>query len=429
MSQPNGEGGARTFRGASLEELLPQIREELGPDALITRQRDGIVGGFGGFFGKKTVEVEAQPAGSPLSPQSATLSQPSRLDLYDTSEAEAETARPTTNRLLDELYRQASPFAERLTEAEQAVEESPEDFTRFEAPIFAEPETPILAKPEAPIFAEPEPEPEREPEAAPQVSRPAPSAPLADALALRAALLASGVPSALASTVLDEAELHMQPFDRLEPLSAHVRRALADRIKVKHGWTTARRTIAVVGPQGAGRTLAAVKLCRAYADGSGQSVAALSTEQARKALRLGTLAEQAGVDFEIADGPEAIAHVRRTLSKHRLVVADLPPVEAGDAASLDRVAKLLEALRPNETHLAVPASMSADSVRVLLLDLMARTKVHRLLVTHADHERGGGPVGASLASRVPVSYVSDGALPLSGIHPAQPDELAGMVLQ
>ena len=104
---------------------------------MITRQREGIVGGIGGFFGKKTVEVEARPAGSPLPPQSARPAQPPRLDLYDTSEAEAETARPsTTNRLLDELYRQASPFAERLTEAEQAVEESPEDFVRFEAPIF-----------------------------------------------------------------------------------------------------------------------------------------------------------------------------------------------------------------------------------------------------------------------------------------------------
>src|ERR1700750_1572119 len=100
MSQPNGEGGARTFRGASLEELLPQIREELGPDALITRQRDGVVGGIGGFFGQKTVEVEAVPAGATLPPPSAVpgAARAPRLDLYDTSEAEAEEARPTTNR-------------------------------------------------------------------------------------------------------------------------------------------------------------------------------------------------------------------------------------------------------------------------------------------------------------------------------------------
>src|SRR4051794_11562719 len=252
MSQPNGSNGdSRTFRGNSLEELLPQIREELGPDALITRQRDGIVGGIGGFFGKKTVEVEARPAGSVLPPPSAIPSQPARLDLYDTSEAEAEDARPTTNRLLDELYRQASPFAERLTEAEEAVEENPEEFVRFEAPVFGE--EPAAAVAEEPPVEELRIETPRV-EEPPPAPAPTPSAPLADALAPRSALMAPRAPTAIADSVLEAAERHMQPFARLEPLSAHVRRALADRIKVKHGWTTARRTIAVVGPQGAGRT-------------------------------------------------------------------------------------------------------------------------------------------------------------------------------
>ena len=37
-------------RAPSLEELLPTIREELGDDAVIIRQREGLVGGIGGFF-------------------------------------------------------------------------------------------------------------------------------------------------------------------------------------------------------------------------------------------------------------------------------------------------------------------------------------------------------------------------------------------
>src|SRR3954449_13607377 len=55
------EDGVKTFRGESLEELLPQIREELGPDAVILRQRDGLKGGVGGFFQKRCVEVDARP--------------------------------------------------------------------------------------------------------------------------------------------------------------------------------------------------------------------------------------------------------------------------------------------------------------------------------------------------------------------------------
>src|SRR4029079_3368350 len=58
------EPGLKTFRGQSLEELLPQIREELGADAVILRQRDGLKGGVGGFFQKRCVEVDAR-AGAP----------------------------------------------------------------------------------------------------------------------------------------------------------------------------------------------------------------------------------------------------------------------------------------------------------------------------------------------------------------------------
>src|SRR5215210_1036821 len=52
----------RTFRGHSLEEVLPQIKAELGPDAEIVRQREGLMGGVGGFFQRPCIEVEARPS-------------------------------------------------------------------------------------------------------------------------------------------------------------------------------------------------------------------------------------------------------------------------------------------------------------------------------------------------------------------------------
>ena len=55
-------GGVRTYRGRKLEDLIPQIRTELGPDAIILRQREGLMGGVGGFFAQKCVEVDAQAA-------------------------------------------------------------------------------------------------------------------------------------------------------------------------------------------------------------------------------------------------------------------------------------------------------------------------------------------------------------------------------
>jgi flagellar biosynthesis protein FlhF len=368
----------RTYRGASLEELLPRIREELGEDAVITRQREGVVGGVGGFFGKKMIEVEARGAGAPAAPAPAA-----RFDVYDEELAE-------DNPLLRELYRQAKPFAEHL-EAHMEIE------------------------------AEAEPEPEPEPE---------PVSTLTETESVRAALARAGVPSSIVEAVLAEIATHLRPFDQVEPLAEQARRALVRRIKVKHGWQTKRRTIALVGPQGAGRTLTAAKLCHAYASGTDLTVAALSMEPARQAMRLGTLTDLVAVGLEIADDPQTVPLVRRRLAKSRLVVADTPAVEAGDTRSIDRLGALLEALRPDETHLVVPASMTADATRLLLLDLRARTRVDRLLITHADEPgAGGGTVGASLAGRLPVSYVGDGRLPISGLHPAEPAELAALVLQ
>ena len=80
----------RTYRGGSLEELLPRILDELGPDAVITKQREGVLGGVGGFFGKRCVEVEvvvplgtAAPVPTPAAPPRSSMPQRAVIDAYD----------------------------------------------------------------------------------------------------------------------------------------------------------------------------------------------------------------------------------------------------------------------------------------------------------------------------------------------------------
>lgn len=53
-----------TYRGRSLEELVPKIREELGDDAVIVARRETTSGGVGGFFAKREIEVEVRPGES-----------------------------------------------------------------------------------------------------------------------------------------------------------------------------------------------------------------------------------------------------------------------------------------------------------------------------------------------------------------------------
>src|SRR3954471_6231267 len=65
----------KTFRGRSLEEVLPQIKADLGPDAEIVRQREGLTGGVGGFFQRACLEGEARPGEEPVATR--------RFDAYD----------------------------------------------------------------------------------------------------------------------------------------------------------------------------------------------------------------------------------------------------------------------------------------------------------------------------------------------------------
>lgn len=66
----------KTYRGASLAEVAPQIRAELGDSAMILRQREGVTGGIAGFFAKRCVEIDV----ALVLPPSATSG---RIDVSD----------------------------------------------------------------------------------------------------------------------------------------------------------------------------------------------------------------------------------------------------------------------------------------------------------------------------------------------------------
>src|SRR3954469_20579120 len=115
----------RTFRGRSLAELLPKIRAELGADAVITRQREGLQGGFAGFFQKQFVEVEAHAGG--------TARHGGTLDVYDDS-ADALPGDPATvegmaSPAIRALMQTASPFADQLQAAQDDLDFDSEPHT------------------------------------------------------------------------------------------------------------------------------------------------------------------------------------------------------------------------------------------------------------------------------------------------------------
>jgi flagellar biosynthesis GTPase FlhF len=115
-----------TYRGRSLEEVLPKIREELGPDAVIERQRTGLVGGVGGFFQREMIEVDAR---RPLPGEHGSLNVVAG-DNEDAAALRAATAPPPdpdrdeglSAPTMRRIAQQSEPFAELLADAEADAE-------------------------------------------------------------------------------------------------------------------------------------------------------------------------------------------------------------------------------------------------------------------------------------------------------------------
>ncbi|HET7170721.1 MAG TPA: hypothetical protein VFI18_03720 [Gaiellales bacterium] len=389
----------KTFRGKTLDEVLPQIRAELGDDAIILRRREGIVGGIGGFFGRRCVEVDA--IASPAA-ETRTVALPARsvFDAYDTSTEESadEAESPVIRTMLD----QAHPFAQALQAAE----------------LRAEPAAPAPA-----AFEDHEALEEFQAIEFPPVAGDG------DWEAAAAQAAAAGLPSAVVESLAREARRAMQPFAQSAGPLELLERALARQIKVEHGWKTRRRTIALVGAAGAGKTLTAAKLCHAYATGSTLAVRTLSLEPPADAYRLGALTEHLDIGVRVAQTPDTAARAAARMSGESLIVVDTPPVSAADPDGIADLAAMLEAVRPDETHMIVPAWADARATAELYEAVTAHLPVTRLTITRLDEVSSvAAAVGLSFTLKRPLAYVTDGRRAIGGLRPADPAELASLAL-
>ncbi len=120
--------GVRTYRGRTLGELLPQIRAELGPDAVILREREGLVGGIGGFFAQRYIEVDARRG------EGRTVV----IDAYERGDAQPPAApgeRPTPAGRRFET----AAFIDRLREASAALRDDDAVDVRANRPLSVRP--------------------------------------------------------------------------------------------------------------------------------------------------------------------------------------------------------------------------------------------------------------------------------------------------
>jgi flagellar biosynthesis protein FlhF len=401
------------FRGSTLEELIPQIRAELGADAVITRQRDGLKGGVAGFFQKQFVEVEAVPGDSPKAAPFTRARQEAAakrtIDVYDEEEPRPETAPAPRDEAMAEglqspairaMLEQAAPFAQQLQAAEKVFEPMPVEAAPGPVAAPAVAPQPLVVRNTRPGAAD----------------------------AIERGLVDAGITPAIAASVVTEAVSHLAPLSPRTPLRKLVREALSRRIAVQPSWPRKGRTVGFVGSGGSGKTLCSARLAAAYAQGSDLPVVCISLRPNDGGAALRSLLEPAGVPVHAAaTAAEARAHAAG-VREHALVVIDTPSVSPGDQAAIAQLARELDEISVYELHLALPATAGAAAAGELVAELEP-LGVSRVALTHADETRHvGAAVDLSLRTRIPFSFVGRGTQVPGGLEIADAQALAEQVV-
>ena len=450
----------RTYRGRSLEELLPKVRAELGPDAVIIRQREGLTGGIAGFFQRKLVEIEAAAPGeagalgagdagafgpggaAPLGPgvdvRDDSPAAPDFLGELTRAQAAASTTEPFVPLELGEVvdddawseWRDPAPAPAVGPFVTDQVTELPEPGRALAAwggPAAARIELatpPAAPVPAAPVALEP-----AVPEPAARLPVPARAAPLPErwpdeAAELRDALVARGVEAPLADEVIEETVTHLVPLRttaRLKPLLVS---ALARRIPVAPLGALTGRVVAFVGPGGAGKTNCTARLAGAYAAAQRTPVACVTLGARDGGAELALLLAATGVPLHPAAGGAEAADRIAPVREQSLVLVDTPSVSPRAKADLRALHGELRALGADDVLLTIPATTSAGAAREIVA---AGKKVGAsgVVLTHADETEHFGPaIGVAMESGLPFAYVGEER----ALRPAAAEELAGALV-
>jgi flagellar biosynthesis GTPase FlhF len=429
----------KTFRGRPLEAVLPQIREELGPDAIVLRRREGLAGGVGGFFQRPFVEVEAR---GPL---------PSDVALE--ARNDGATSEGLSTPIMRTLVEQAAPFADALARADRTVGERAGDVMLAAArgsamaaapaglygpqPNFTPDDDPpglgvrvdavaddvaeVVSRTAAPDYAAAADADDLAP-AEILVAPPAVPARPRAADAAEQRLVAAGLAAGLAEDVVSEAVTHGLPFATPRALKRLVRCALARRMPALADLGPDRRVIAVAGPGGAGKTSLICRLAAAYARADHEVVVvALGSRDGGCAAA----AELEPLGVSVIAAEDAAQAARRLRHREPLVtLVDTPALGAGSGREAAALAPELRALGATETHLALPATISAAAADALATALAPLGLTH-VALTHTDETaRPGAPVELAIRAKRPLSYVAT----REAAEPADPVAIAAQLL-
>jgi hypothetical protein len=343
----------RTYRGASVEELLPQIREELGPDAIVVRRRDGIVGGIGGFFGRSCVELEAARRAVDVAAPVLALP-PSTVAAAYAATAPAEEA------VVPELgHDDPAPLASVL-------------------PVTFDEHLERAAVPAAPRGE------------------------LGERIELADILLAAGVSVKVGEELVRRAAFDVRPFTD-DDLATSARAVLTEALRTLPAADARRRTIVLAGLEPTGVVEVAASLARGYGR-AGLVVGIVALAGLRSAAALHDATADARCRIALAEEPADVDRACARLGRTDVRLAIAPALDGADGG---HAAAALCHLGRRRTHLVLPAGVSADEADQLHACVSDEIPLDALLPIDLDRAATvGGVLSLALERRLPIAWTA-----------------------
>jgi flagellar biosynthesis protein FlhF len=188
--------------------------------------------------------------------------------------------------------------------------------------------------------------------------------------------------------------------------------------------------IALVGPTGAGKTTAAMKMAL-HPKALGQrkvGLVTLDTFRPGAVEELQTYAEIAGLPMEVLYHSQELPAALQRLRDRDVIVVDTPGRSPRTDQSGAEWRQILEAMQPDEVHLVLPAGLRLD-VAVRVKSGLADCGTTHVLFSKLD-EAGGDEGLAELAQSVglPARWVADGQEIPADLLPAEPRILGALGL-
>ncbi|MCG8653034.1 MAG: flagellar biosynthesis protein FlhF [Pirellulales bacterium] len=348
----------RTFRAASLQDALEEIRRQMGPEASVLHTRQ-VRDGWMGWLGRTYVEVTAGLRDVNDAPPTLPMES-------GPSPRETDTRHPGSMGAI-------TPVSPTATAAEGLVRTGK----------FVPPPLP------------------------PQLQ------------SYRDALLSAGVPSETAMRWLDATTSFAANLGEQvgQGWLEHLKRSIARELKIGGVIRTQpgdRRVVALIGPTGVGKTTTIAKLAAGFRIEARRRVGLVTIDTFRIAAvqQLKAYAEIMDLPMEVVERPDQMQSALDRLGDVDLVLIDTAGRSPRSDARIDQLAELLRTAQPDETHLVLSATSSAATIESVLQGFAPARPTAAILTKLDEASHTAGTLSAMVASQasagMPLSYLTNG---------------------